>query len=78
MGRLTGRRVCNPDLPAAVGPDLSDCGTRRGKLPSQLFVLRGRLVLLTSFQRAGNPSTPLCPDPTAVSVTGSKPTPATK
>ena len=36
----------------------------------------GRLGLLTAFERAGNPSTPLCPDPTAVSVTGSKPTPA--
>lgn len=35
----------------------------------------GRLGLLTAFERAGNPAAPLCPDPTAVSVTGSKPTP---
>jgi hypothetical protein len=38
-------------------------------------VLGGRLGLLTAFERAGIPAAPLCPDPTAVSVTGSKPTP---
>jgi hypothetical protein len=66
---------CPPGLPAAEAPDTSDCGLRKGKLASQLFVAGGRLTLLTAFERAGNPSTPLCPDPTAVSVTGSKPRP---
>lgn len=66
---------CPPDLPAAEAPDTSDCGTRKGTLQSQLLVFGGRLSLLTAFERAGNPSTPLCSDPTAVSVTGSKPTP---
>jgi hypothetical protein len=68
--------TCRPDLPAPEKPDTSDCGKRKGKLASQLFVQRERLALLTAFERAGNPSTPLCPDPTAVSVSGSKPTPA--
>jgi hypothetical protein len=67
--------TCRPDLPAAETPDTTDCGTRKGKLASQLFVAGGRLRLLTAFERAGNPSTPLCSDPTAVSVTGSKPFP---
>jgi hypothetical protein len=66
---------CPPDLPAAEPPDTSDCVTRKGTLQSQLLVLGGRLGLLTAFERAGNPTAPLCPDPTAVSVTGSKPTP---
>jgi len=66
---------CPPDLPAAQPPDTSDCITRKGTLSSQLFVVGGRLGLLTAFERAGNPAAPLCPDPTAVSVTGSKPTP---
>lgn len=66
---------CPQGLPAPVAPDTSDCGTRKGRLASQLLVAGGRLGLLTAFERAGNPSTPLCPDPTAVSVTGSKPTP---
>ena len=66
---------CPPGMPAAQAPDTSDCGTRKGRLDSQLFVFGGRLSLLTAFERAGNPSTPLCSDPTAVSVTGSKPTP---
>jgi hypothetical protein len=66
---------CPPDLPAAEAPDTSDCVTRKGTLQSQLFVLGGRLGLVTAFERAGNPAAPLCPDPTAVSVTGSKPTP---
>jgi hypothetical protein len=66
---------CPPDLPAAEPPDTSDCVTRKGTLQSQLLVLGGRLGLLTAFERAGNPAAPLCPDPTAVSVTGSKPTP---
>ena len=66
---------CPPNMPAAVAPDTSDCGVRKGKLSSQLMVVGGRLALLTAFERAGNPRTPLCPDPTAVSVTGSKPTP---
>jgi hypothetical protein len=67
--------TCRPDLPPAEAPDTSDCGLRKGKLASQLFVAGGRLSLLTAFERAGHPSTPLCSDPTAVSVTGSKPTP---
>jgi hypothetical protein len=67
--------TCPPNLPAAEAPDTSDCGTRAGVLDSQLFVQGGRLALLTAFERAGNPSTPLCSDPTAVSVTGSKPRP---
>lgn len=66
---------CPPNLPPPVAPDTSDCGLRKGKLQSQLTVVGGRLALLTAFERAGNPGTPLCPDPTAVSVTGSKPTP---
>lgn len=66
---------CPPGLPAAEPPDTSDCVTRKGTLQSQLFVLRGRLGLITAFERAGNPAAPLCPDPTAVSVTGSKPSP---
>jgi hypothetical protein len=71
----TPDETCRPDLPAPEPPDTRDCGTRKGKLESQLFVFGGRLALLTAFERAGNPSTPLCSDPTAVSVTGSKPTP---
>jgi hypothetical protein len=67
---------CPPNLPAPEEPDQRDCGRRKGTLESQLFVVGGRLALLTAFERAGNPSTPLCPDPTAVSVTGSKPRPA--
>jgi hypothetical protein len=67
---------CPPNLPAAVPPDTQDCGTRKGRLASQLFVAGGRLALLTAFERSGNPTTPLCSDPTAVSVTGSKPRPA--
>jgi len=66
---------CRPDLPPAEAPDTADCGLRKGKLGSQLFVAGGRLSLLTAFERAGHPSTPLCSDPTAVSVTGSKPAP---
>jgi hypothetical protein len=66
---------CPPDLPAAQPPDTSDCVTRKGTLESQLLVLGGRLGLLTAFERAGNPAAPLCPDPTAMSVTGSKPVP---
>ena len=66
---------CSPNLPAAVPPNTSDCGARRGRLASQLFVAGGRLALLMAFDRAGSTTTPLCPDPTAVSVTGSKPRP---
>jgi hypothetical protein len=67
---------CAPDLPAAEEPDQRDCGKRKGTLASQLFVAGGRLALLTAFERAGKPTTPLCSDPTGVSVTGSKPRPA--
>ena len=67
---------CPPGLPAAEEPDTSDCITRKGTLESQLMVVAGRLGLLTAFERAGNPSAPLCPDPTAVSVTGSSAKPA--
>ena len=66
---------CPPNLPAAEEPDQRDCVTRKGKLASELFVVGGRLALLTAFERAGSPDVPLCPDPTAVSVTGAKPTP---
>jgi len=66
---------CPPDLPPAQPPDTSDCVPRKGTLQSQLIVLGGRLGLVTAFERAGNPTAPLCPDPTAMSVTGSKPVP---
>jgi hypothetical protein len=66
---------CPPNLPAAEEPDQRDCVARKGKLASQLLVVGGRLSLLTAFERAGSPDVPLCPDPTAVSVTGAKPTP---
>ena len=68
--------TCRPDLPAAEPPDTSDCGLRKGTLASQLVVFGGRLGLITAFERAGDPRTPLCSDPTAVSVTGSKASPA--
>ena len=60
---------CPPNLPAAQEPDDgADCGpTRKGRLDAGLFVLRGRLSLLGSFDPAGANDPIPCPDPTAIS-----------